>query len=275
MFQKVIDISKSESIAKVYIEVGSHTVTCCATKDESSKIIAMEQFLRDGVLGSSLVADIYAQSELLKQAHITTYIIWENTLATCLPHALYNKDTFEHVFEDMMPLPKQVLQYAASVQDITIHYAIATEEMKAWRKILPKLTITHKYAVLLQHVSTRYEHVTQSLIYVCFYCEKMLVLAWQDKQLQLITSFSFTTDNDALYWLLSIVQQYGWQLTATRLVMSGNIEITSSLFLLLTKYFTQNQLETVDETALCSSLVSVKPAHFMASYSMNINYFLK
>jgi Protein of unknown function (DUF3822) len=95
---------------------------------------------------------------------------------------------------------------------------------------------------------------------VVFYPNRILVAAIENKQLQLLQSFTYEVVEDVAYYLLNICLQLQLSPEKTPVKLSGMIDVSSALYTEIFKYFGQTELDAFP----ADPVLEEYPAHFFS-----------
>jgi len=94
----------------------------------------------------------------------------------------------------------------------------------------------------------------------------MPVIVIKNGQLQLIQSYPCASQDDMLYYILSIVQQYGVQPEEIKIELSGQLDTRTQYYDYLRKMFSNIHFETVAPEKLMKELQENYTAHYLSTY---------
>ncbi|NJE06700.1 DUF3822 family protein, partial [Thermococcus sp. M36] len=120
----------------------------------------------------------------------------------------------------------------------------------------------HLYSKILENTIGGYNFQTGNLLKVQFYNKCLLLLLLKNGQLQLIQSYPCASQDDMLYYILSIVQQYGVQPEEIKIELSGQLDTRTQYYDYLRKMFSNIHFETVAPEKLMKELQENYPAHY-------------
>ncbi|MBA4197444.1 MAG: hypothetical protein C0459_07810 [Chitinophaga sp.] len=124
----------------------------------------------------------------------------------------------------------------------------------------------HLYSKILENTIGGYNFQTGNLLKVQFYNKCLLLLLLKNGQLQLIQSYPCASQDDMLYYILSIVQQYGVQPEEIKIELSGQLDTRTQYYDYLRKMFSNIHFETVAPEKLMKELQENYPAHYLSTY---------
>jgi hypothetical protein len=116
-------------------------------------------------------------------------------------------------------------------------------------------------SVLLKNLSG----VREDSIMIDFRTDEFSVLVLNENQLQLLRSFSYSSPEDVLYYLLKICQQTGLSQQEVKIILSGLIEKDSTIFRELYKYFIHLEFEKLPGEISIAGELAECPQHYFSS----------
>ena len=233
---------------RLIVEISSDHVACLVVGGSTNTIEDFELFELASDNFKSFeesFAYVVIGSRLLDK-HYTDKKVFINTDQSILvPANLYSKqkasDYLNVVFgEKNYEVFKDELHESLPAINI---YRIPVHVREVIEKNLAMVTVEHAYSNIIKTVFLQDIPLTGSIIKVQFYKMHVIVAIINDGQLHLVNSYQYTTSEDVLYHLLNICKQLN--LKAAELSVSGMIDLKSSLYEQLEKYFTNIKIEEV------------------------------
>jgi len=130
-----------------------------------------------------------------------------------------------------------------------------------WKFLSGKFWNIH--SVLLKNHS----HGSEEAMIVDFKTDELTVLALKDNKLLLAKTFSYSSPEDVLYYLLKACHQSGLSQQATKLSLSGLIEKDSAIYRELYKYFINIEFESLNGSVKLNEALTAHPEHYYSSIS--------
>ena len=124
----------------------------------------------------------------------------------------------------------------------------------------------HVYTQLLENILGNYSFHSGTALKIKFFHKSMLLLLLKDGQLQLIQSYPSHTQDDMLYYILTVLQQFNIEPTTVQLELSGQIDTRSQHYDYIKKIFTNISFETVAPEKMMKELQENYPAHYLSPY---------
>jgi len=124
----------------------------------------------------------------------------------------------------------------------------------------------HLYTQLLENNLGGYNLHSGTSLKIQFYNKCILLLLLKDGKLQYIQSHSCLTQDDMLYYILSLLQQFHIQPADVKVELGGQIDTRSQYYDYIKKIFTNIQFEIVASEKLMKELKENYPPHYLSPY---------
>ena len=119
------------------------------------------------------------------------------------------------------------------------------------------------YSVLLKNCSSK----NSETIIVDIKTDQFSIVALKDNKLLLAKTFSYSSPEDVLYYLLKCCQQLNLSQQTVKLSLSGLIEKDSAIYRELYKYFINIEFEALYGDVKLAEALTAHPDHFYSSIS--------
>jgi hypothetical protein len=119
------------------------------------------------------------------------------------------------------------------------------------------------YSVLLKN----YSNTNGELIHVNFKTDEFSVLILKENRLQLAKTFTYSSPEDVLYYLLKTCRQFQLSQQTCTLHLSGLIEKDSAIYRGLYKYFINVEFESLAGQIKLAESLRAHPDHYYSSIS--------
>jgi len=131
----------------------------------------------------------------------------------------------------------------------------------SWK--FPSAKSWHLYSVVLKNYSAKNEEV----MIVDFKTDEFSLVVLKNNKLLLAKTYSYTSPEDVLYYLLKCCQQFNLSQQTAKLSLSGLIEKDSFIFRELYKYFINLEFESLSAEVKLAEALTVHPEHYYSSIS--------
>ena len=233
---------------RLIVEIGSDYVACLVVGGTTGTIEDFELFELPSDNFKTFeesFAYVVIGSRLLDK-HYTDKKVFINTEQSVLiPADFYSKqkalDYLNAVFgENNYELFKDGLRDTLPVINA---YRIPVQVREVIEKNLAMVTVEHTFSNILRTIFSKEISPSNSIINAQFYKTHFIVTVINGGQLQLINAYQYNNDDDVLYHLLNICNQLN--LKGVLLKVCGMIDLKSSLYGHLQKYFTNLSVEEI------------------------------
>ena len=155
---------------------------------------------------------------------------------TLLPISKYEKIALQNQLQLTFPFQPNSILLQESYADWQFYlgYLVPATIFKAVESKFPACQIKHSFKSMFNNLPAN--NLT-STIFIEVGIQQLDLLVFRAGQLVFCGTFQYTTEQDALYFLLKICQEYSFELTEVRLQLSGLIDHSSKLYTELSSYF--------------------------------------
>ena len=198
-------------------------------------------------------------------------VFYEVTAASQILGRTYRDTHCYYNFEEAIIIPQQKFSVASAENYLALvygesnrhdfrydtllspgHIVNAYRIRKSIHELLGRLFILykphHSYSKMLDDILTR-DQLEGHFVKIQFYTSHIILAFVKDKQLQLVQSFQYQTTDDILYYLSSIIQQFGIH-KQSQLEISGMFDTDSILYQQLGKLFGLISFDTIQPDGL-------------------------
>jgi len=246
-------LSERSSGDSLYIEISSDELVCMVKGVNSSELEAFELFSLESKTNSwsDIFFNLDTNSEILTRSFKEVKVFFNFPEAMLIPEDKFSisaaEDYLTMVFGDT---DKHDIKYELLSPKTGIFQVYRLP--KVIHQWLVKHFILyqphHIYASILNKIFNKDPEVGFYMKVECFEKEFIVVLFINGK-LQLIQSFAYLVQEDLLYHVMNILQQFEQTNIASHLEISGMVNTDSEIFLNLSKLFTETSLENIGQGA--------------------------
>ena len=274
MARKIIgiynNIKNTADTDQLIIEIGNSHLACLVKDTVLQQVKEFEVF--ELAKGTSDWSDIFYEIREASQ------IVSRSFLDT---HCYYN-------FEEAIIIPEQKFSAAAAEDYLSLVYGESnrhdvkydtlisgTQMVNAYRvrKSIHELVGRHFLLYKPHHTYTKIvndilkrDQLEDHFLKIQFYSNHFIVAVVKDKKLQIIQSFPYNIDDDVLYFLLSLIKQFGIDTSHSILEVSGMYDPGSSLHQQVVKLFGRISFDTMQADGLFASALANFPAHYFTPF---------
>ncbi len=186
----------------------------------------------------------------------TTTICYNFSTTTLVPLQYFVEDEKQQILDALFAPDKRRIcfQELCSGQNIKNVYGVPDEVHNLFLQKYPSCKFTH---------STCYQLANNkdAGLYCTIYQSSIKVIFFKEERLQIVQYFNYTTPTDICYQLLNVAERFDVAASACHLTLSGMVDVNSSLYKELYKYFLKiNVANSTD--VIISDVLTELPTHF-------------
>ena len=254
----------SDLADSLIIELSESLIQCCELQSEQNKPLFICNFPIEDLSNSTLnehliIALNHFQFSKKKYQHV--YVNYFNQQFTLCPNAFYNSENNRSLLEfNSGSISNKLIITDDISTDIKLIYAIDESLKSTLDLIFPHHQLKHTITVLSRLMLLSEELVKENII-LSIHTNYIEVIVKQDQKLLLANQFSIKTQEDVLYYVLFILEQYQLNPLTVNITVIGNIDSTSALITSLKKYIKNIRLGSGHKTINWDAITGM-PQHF-------------
>jgi hypothetical protein len=197
---------------------------------------------------------------LHQKKFVKTNIAVLNSQFTLVPQAYAGEDLRSLLrFSTGAPDIKNMLRH--NLKDASFCFAIEPALNSYLEKIFPNASIRHVGAVNISLLSEQHS-LAKSQIFLCISDGMMEIVAKQNGGLLFYNTFNYQTDEDILYYLLFMMEQFSLDPPTMKLVIAGQKSVTDDLVKTIKKYIGEVGFCVNDPSVKLSDGLAALPHHY-------------
>lgn len=230
----------SNSLANtLVIEFNSTSIYFGELNSENDTAYFIQPYLLDTQSQKSLSDQLLAALNHLgfsKKTYKQVYINIDNANFTLCPVALFEQESARSILEfncgdtNLQPLLIDDLS-----PNIKLIYTIDEELKSTCDKVFPQHQIKHRITLLSRLLLNADEFLKQDLL-ISINNQHISVVLKQEQNIVLANQYQVQTQEDVLYYILFIIEQYQLNPETIKLSLIGNFNADAELVVLLKKY---------------------------------------
>lgn len=257
MIQKLFSFyTNPDNDCNLHVEVSACHIACWCT-DSAGEMQAFEYFTIPEIYKNAdeVLGEVKERSILLNNPFAATELVWENDAFTCIPSQYFSDELAMQMLREKSSNAYEK-QFSTKNKNLVVGYAVDSALLQAVQEILPNATQLHK----VNKLAADSRKLPESYLRLVFYQQHFLLLAVQNNNLQVATSYTFKTPKDILYHVLNALEKYNMPASETPVIAEGFIDNNSALYKKLHQYLGALQLAA-------QGLVNDKyPAHYFTPF---------
>lgn len=254
----------SELADSLVIEISDSLIHFCELQSEQNKPLYICNYpienTSDNALSEHLIIAI-KHFQFSKKSYQHVYVNYFNQQFTLCPNAFHNSENNRSLLEFNTGTTADKLLITDDINtDIKLIYAIDESLKSTLDLIFPHHQLKHTLTVLSRLMLLSEELVKENII-LSIHSNYIEVIVKQDQKLLLANQFSIKTQEDVLYYVLFILEQYQLNPLTVNITVVGNLDTTSSLITSLKKYIKNIHLGLGNKSIDWSAITGM-PQHF-------------
>ena len=171
-----------------------------------------------------------------KKTYKHVYINYFTPQFTLCPDAFYNAENNRTLLEfNTGKITDSLILTDEINSDIKLIYAIDEELKSMLDQLFPNHFLKHTLTVLSKLTLSSEEMVKENIV-IGIHANYIEVVVKQDQKLLLVNQYSIKTQEDVLYYVLFILEQYHLNPLTANIKITGNIDSSSTIINSLKKY---------------------------------------
>lgn len=270
--------AKKTSSYRLTLQIGMGDIHIAVNDSQTNKFIALEKYDLLQVYNFEATADLFDailnESKLLNHKFQSVSCILINNTSTLVPNALYESDR-----------KKMYLKFNATLEGDEF---VAVDEIKNLEaKNIFALPFSLKAKIDGQYLNVNYHHFSSTLIdilvannknqtgkklFVHVQSTQFQVLLLEGKNLIFYNTFNYHSSEDFIYYLLFVCEQLQLNPESIETVMLGEVEKTSSVYIVANKYIRNIKFGERTDNFDYSYQLQTFPKHFYFTLFNNYLY---
>jgi hypothetical protein len=254
----------SDLADSLVIEISDSLISFSELQSAQNKPLFICHYPIDNALKHSLSEQLVSaikhfQFSKKKYEHVNVnYFTHQFTLC---PTAFYNSDNNRSMLEfNAGSVSNQLILTDDINTDIKLIYAIDEALKSTLDQIFPHHQLRHTLTVLSKLMLVSEELVKEQIV-LAIHANHMEVVVKQEQKLVLANQYPAKTQEDILYYVLFILEQYQLNPLTANITITGNVDSNSELISSLKKYIKNIHLALGNKSINWSSVTGT-PQHF-------------
>jgi len=246
------------------VEISNHVFYFCEVEGEKNCPLFICSFPLDNTVNKSISEQFLVATNhfgFSKKKYKTVLVNEVSLQFTLCPTALYETDNARALLEFNCGDTEQKLILTDDIHStIKLAYTIDETLKSTLDKLFPQHQLKHQITVLARLMLNTEELLNENML-ISIRDNSVEVIVKQNQQLILANQYSVKTNEDILYYVLFIVEQYQLNPLTVALTIVGNMEANSEIIVSLKKYIKHIRLATGHKTLNWEYLIGM-PQHF-------------
>jgi len=246
------------------IELSDSLIQFCEFQTEQNKPLFLCNYPIENVINTSLNEHLITaikHFQFSKKTYKHVYVNYFNQQFTLCPTSFYDPVNNRSLLEFNTATVSNKLIFTDDINtDVKLIYAVDESLKSTLDLIFPNHQLKHTLTVLAK-LMLRAEELIKENITLQIHSNYIEVIVKQEQKLVLANQFTITTNEDILYYVLFIIEQYQLNPLTANLTIVGNVDSTSELVTSLKKYIKNVRLALGNKTIIWASINGM-PQHF-------------
>lgn len=185
-----------------------------------------------------LVEQLFKQETLLQTKYESVSVTHYNNLITQVPQAFFNKNNLENYLQHTVKvLENDFIAYDEINNSEIVNVYIPFVNINNFLlDIYGTFIYKHASTILIEKLLSSYKNLEGDFCFVNVSKNNFEIIVLKNKKLELYNSFSFTTKEDFIYYILFTAEQLNLNPEEFNLILLGDIEKESELYTILYQY---------------------------------------
>lgn len=229
----------SDLADSLVIELSDSFIQCCELQSEQNTPLFICNYPIDTIINHTLsehLINAIKHFQFSKKTYRHVYVNYFNQQFTLCPGAFYNSENNRSLLEFNTGTTADKLILCDDINaDIKLIYSIDESLKSALDLIFPHHQLKHTLTVLSRLMLLSEELVKENII-LSIDANYIQVVVKHNQKLLLANQFSIKTEEDILYYVLFILEQYQLNPLIVTITVLGNVDTTSEIITSLKKY---------------------------------------
>ena len=203
------------------------------------------------------LAEFFAAYPSLNNTFYNVLLNWDFAESTLVPAKNFNQDDAALLLSASQPNSGTIISEAINEWQLYNVYAVQKEVFEFFSQRFPAGKFWHQYSTTIKNLNAINEHGS---IVVDFRQNDLTIVVTRPGKFLLAQTYSYSTPEDVLYYILKTTQQFSLSQQETELQLSGLIDKQSALYKELYQYFIH-----VDFRLPSWNIEGEYPAHFFTT----------
>ncbi len=246
------------------IELSENLIQFCELESGQNKPVFICNYPIENILKHSLSEHLISaikHFQFSKKKYPHVYINYFTPQFTLCPATFYNADNNRAMLEfNTGPVSDKLVLTDDVNTDIKLIYAMEESLKSTLDLIFPNHQLKHTLSVLAKLMLVSEELLKEQII-LSLHSNYIEVVVKQEQKMFLANQFSIKTQEDVLYYVLFILEQYQLNPLTANITIVGNLDTNSELITSLKKYIKNIHLALGNKSINWSDITGA-PQHF-------------
>jgi hypothetical protein len=256
---------------RLIIEISNYHITCVVKKSMSAEVSALEVYNFNSYEETwyNIFQDVRLKSKILTRGFLDTHVYFNLPETVLIPYDFYNeavaKQYLQLIHGDFI---NQVIvsETVGVTPAIVVSSKVKRGLMDAINSNLIMITMHNSYSVFIENLLNPTRTTNHSLLKAQLYNNEILIGVVHNSQLLIVQLYEQHTSDDILYHLLNVLHQHNLKTEEITLELSGDVELDTTLYDNLRKFFHRITFDTPSEDLIKLHDFTKYPKHYLTPF---------
>ena len=209
---------------------------CFAITDISGKKLYQLAYYSDDAMDDGIFMNLFGNHPELNDPFYKVLVGYDHPQSILVPFQQYRSEEVPLLMKTIYASNNQSEIISESLPEWQLYnvYAIPKELNNRMIRKFPAGRYWHAYTICIRNIVTA---DSTGKLWIDFRQDDFILIVAKESKLLLAQTFSYSTPDDVIYYLLKICQQFLFSQKEVKLIVSGFIEKESALYKELYRYF--------------------------------------
>ncbi len=237
--QQVYDESLTNNLSGKYhlsLQSGEDILSWCLLSVEQNKYLALETYSYSKTSEAELLAELKKSSWFSHVSSVSVAIISDKI--TLVPEPIFDEKAKNNYSKFNFAPDANQSALSAKVRSAGCYavFSVAQEKEKLYRKFFPGINILHAAMPLLESILSKDKNENSEKAYINIRPKSFEIIISKGGALLFYNTFSYTTNEDVIYYLLFTFEQLKLNPENIALQLFGEVEKNDSVYSIIHKY---------------------------------------
>ena len=251
-------------VSKLFIELGQRHLASFVSNNTGELVYEYELFQLDEKLTPSILSEYILNKDYNSKFFQSVSFIHNSKEFVLIPAEFHkpelNKNIIETLYGDLLDF--ELFQDEIDRLNIINLFGVDEPIFQEINHLFPLAINTHINSIYLKSIFSQRKILQSQTIKLYFYPLYFNVAIIKDGQLQIVQSFYYETTDDAIFFLLTLIDQFNLDVDIVDIQVGGIIEEDSALYNELKRQFQYIDLDMNTATKIVSHEPPAQPLHY-------------
>lgn len=264
---EAFDEKKSQSY-QLLLQIGVNDILIAIHDNQQNKYIALEKYIVSNTDSSEAFTELFdllvEESKLINHRFQSVVCLIVSNLSTLVPNALFEENRKEMYLKFNVSINESEFILVDELKNLDAKnvFAMPASLKLKLDQFYSNVKYHHTSSALINTLSTSNKNQTGKKIYINIESSRLEILLLESRNLIFYNSFNYHSPEDFIYYVLFAFEQLQLNPEKTETVILGEIEKSSSLYILINKYIRNIKFAERTVNSDYSYQLQTLPKHF-------------